>query len=235
MASKICPSCGAKNPSDAYSCQNCAASFVDFPPEGSVPSDISSISGRTYRKETAPPTDSFEKAPVTVTSARYQTPSIQTDGQPVAVVRQSAMRNMLNALTTLVFLLLFGIGAGFATGSELLSILIIAAVVGVPFAFGYIFRPSYEFYDTHFTKVSRSSRQETSYSDIQSVDPSRSGIRIVLKNKSNEVSPFRQRGVIVPGNPKLPDGSDLAAWLKGKVSPQKETDSSEPQNHEVNS
>ncbi len=213
MASKICTSCGAKNPSSAYICTNCAASLLD-------------VDSAPYRSQT----------PVSWSTQKTDTASVQptpvaeetrtSTGPPIAVVEQSQLGSVLNALGNVIYLLIFGLGAGIVFGGEILSVVIIVVVVVVPIVLGYLFRPKYEFYASRLVRVSRSGHKYIDYSQISSVNKARSRIIITLGVAESD---FRRGRIVIPGDPKLPDGMDLSTWLKSKI-PQvqtKERDESE--------
>ena len=133
---------------------------------------------------------------------------------PNAVVQQSPQGSILSALGNVIYLLIFGLGAGFAFGGELVSVAIVLAIVGVPVVLGYMFRAKYEFYDSELVRVSRSGRTQIDYSQMASVNKSRSHIVITLQGIEHN---FRRGRIVVPGDPKLPDGMDLSKWLETKI------------------
>ncbi len=214
MASKICPNCGAKNPGTAYSCSSCAASLIDIP-SASIPNSASQTTTASWSTQNP---ENYANANMKGTpSALSQTgESVGSLGQPLVTVRQSALSGIANALITGIFFLLFGFSAGLGSGGLLFEILYAAAVIAIPFALSYFLRPTYEFYDTSFQKVSRTSTQRWEYVDIQSVSQRRSRIIIVLKQSEGER--FGRRSVAIPGNPKF-SGTDLATWLASKIPP----------------
>ena len=138
----------------------------------------------------------------------------QTIGTPIAVVQQSPLGSILSALGNVIYLLIFGLGAGFAFGGEMVSIAIVLAIVGVPVVLGYMFRAKYEFYDSELVRVSRSGQTRIEYSQMKSVYKSRSHIVIALQGIEHN---FRRGRIVVPGDPKLPDGMDLSKWLETKI------------------
>ncbi|MHB1907276.1 MAG: zinc-ribbon domain-containing protein [Nitrososphaerales archaeon] len=191
MASKTCPSCGAKNADSAYICTNCAASLIDS-------STISSSVG-TYT-DSKPMQTSLPSGVVTT--------------QPVAVVEASFTGTLLNALITTIFLLFFGLQATGGFPSDTYGIIAsLALALGVPLLFTYLARSRFDFYDTHFSKASRIRRRDYSYSDMESVEKWRGGLRVSLKQERG----FMNSTVIIPKNPKLDSGSDLATFLSQKI------------------
>lgn len=138
----------------------------------------------------------------------------QTSGAPIAVVQQSPLGSILSALGNVIYLLIFGLGAGIAFGGEMVSIAIIVAIVGVPVVLGYMFRAKYEFYDSELVRVSRSGQRQIGYSQMKTVNKSRSHIVITLLGVERD---FRGGRIVVPGDPKLPDGMDLSKWLETKI------------------
>ena len=135
-------------------------------------------------------------------------------GPPIAVVEQSQLGGILNALGNVVYLLIFGLGAGIIFGSEIVSIAIIVAIVVVPLVLGYLYRPKFEFYDSGLIRLSRSGQKHIEYSQISSVNKARS--RIIITLGDNEAN-FRRGRIVIPGDPKLPDGMELSTWLKSKI------------------
>lgn len=134
---------------------------------------------------------------------------------PVAVVQESPLGAILNVLGQTIYLLIFGLGAGIALGDEIISTSIIVAFVIIPVLLGYLFRPKYEFYDSEMLRVSRSGKKQIDYSLINSVKRVRS--RIVITLKENAEINTRHGRIVIPRDPKLPDGTDLSAWLESKV------------------
>lgn len=127
---------------------------------------------------------------------------------------------MLSALGNVIYLLIFGLGAGIVFGGEIVSIAIIVAIVVVPLVLGYLFRPKYEFYDSGMVRISRSGQKHIDYSQISSVNKARSRIVVTLGVAEPD---FRRGRIVIPGDPKLPDGMDLSTWLKSKI-PQVQTE-----------
>lgn len=236
MASKICPYCGAKNPSDAYSCSNCAASLVEIP-SASFPSSSptqygtsSSSSWSSVPQQNQNPAipsgfqrkNDQQEASTTTTSMPAITSTVSTGEMPVAVVSQSPWTSIANSLVWVLFILIFGLGLGVSSLGLLGEIAYVAAVIAVPTLIGYLLRPKYEFYETHLARQSRSGKQEIPYSEIQSVDQRRGNILLYLKQQ--QASPaagrlFRNSRIAIPGNPKLSNGADLATWLRTKITP----------------
>lgn len=229
MASKICPRCGAKNPSNVYSCQKCAASLIDVPspsfpasnsswsPESNSPASTAATNWEDTAMRGVDTTD--EEATPPVTQLRDHFPAT---GEPIAVVRQSPWSSVLNALYASFFFLIFGFGAGVGSLNILWTILYFAAVVGIPIILGYFLRPKYYFYESYLLKESRGSSQQIDYSEIESVSQRRSRISLLLKGSQGQR--FRNRGIAIPGDPKLPDGSDLASYLRAKIPPKAKSD-----------
>jgi hypothetical protein len=141
--------------------------------------------------------------------------ALSVGGQPVATVQQSPIRSIVNALITVIFVVIFGFGIGLASYGALIAVAILAAIIAIPVVLGFLFRPKFEFYDSYFSRVSRRNSQQIDYSEIKSVEKYRSSLRIVLKTQEGER--FGPRAILVPGDPKLSDGTDLSAWLKSKV------------------
>jgi hypothetical protein len=211
VASKICPNCGTKNPSKAYSCSNCAASLIDT----SAPSFTTSpATSSSWSAPSNTQNSSFSKLPQQRDLGQTSTP-VTGGGQPVAVVRQSPLRSIINALVTVIFVVVFGIGIGLASYGALISVAILAAIIGIPVVLGFLFRPKFEFYDSYFLRASRRNSQQIDYSEIKSVEKYRSSIRIELKTQEGDR--FGPRGILIPADPKLSDGTDLSAWLKSKI------------------
>jgi hypothetical protein len=213
LASKICPICGAKNPSTAYSCSNCAASLIDTSSSsfGSGPTTSSSWSMPRSTQDT-----SYTRSPDLRGVGQTSTP-LSVGGQPLAVVQQSPLRSIINALITVAFVVFFGIGLGLTSYGALVSIAVLAAIISIPVILGFLFRPRFEFYDSYFLRATRRNRQQIDYSEIKSAEKYRSSIRIELK--AQEGAGFGPRGVLIPGDPKLSDGTDLSAWLKSRITP----------------
>lgn len=138
----------------------------------------------------------------------------QISGTPIAVVQQSPVGSILNGLGSVIYLLIFGLGAGIAFGDEIVSIAVIVAVVVLPVLFGFLFRPKYEFYDSGLLRVSRSGRRQVDYSQMKSVNKSRSRIVITLQESERD---FRRGRITIPRDPKLPDGMELSMWLQSKL------------------
>ncbi len=136
-------------------------------------------------------------------------------GQPVAVIQQSPLRSIINALITVAFVVFFGIGIGLASYGALITIAILAAIIAIPIILGFLFRPKYEFYDSYFVRASRRNSQQIDYSEIKSVDKYRSTVRILLK--SQQGVRFGSQGVLIPSDPKLSNGTQLSDWLKSKI------------------
>jgi hypothetical protein len=217
VASITCPSCGAKNPANAYSCSNCAASLIDTstPSFGSGPAVSNSgspVSTSWSGYNQTPAASETKAADQQVTN--QPTVPLAVGGQPVAVVEQSPWRSIINALVYVAFIALFGIGFGIQT-YDLLYVAVIAAVIAVPMIFGILFRPKFEFYESYFQRVTRRNTQQINYSDITDAEKFRNSIRISLKGQ--EGMRFGPRGMVIPGDPKLADGTYLSAWLKAKV------------------
>lgn len=234
MASKICPSCGAKNPSTAYSCSNCAASLIDIP-SASFPSSTATASGYSSLPSSVTPSQSAPSTSPSPKNERQMTTraveTYPTGEQPIVVFRQSPWTSVANALVSSVFLLIFGFAVGIASIGLLASISYIVVIVAIPGVIGYLLRPKYEFYDTHMVRVARGGGQQVPYSEIQSVDQRRGGIVLSLKQSEEQGRMFRIRPIVIPGNPKLSTGSDLLTWLKGKITP---APAKEPNNTETN-
>ena len=211
VASKICPNCGTKNPSTAYSCSNCAASLIDTssPSLTATPTTSSSWSTPSNTQNS-----SFSKLPQQRDLGQTSTP-VTVGGQPVAVVKQSPLRSIINALVTVIFVVVFGIGIGLASYGALISVAILAAIIGIPVILGFLFRPKFEFYDSYFLRASRRNSQQIDYSEMKSAEKYRSSIRIELKTQEGDR--FGPRGILVPADPKLSDGTDLSTWLKSKI------------------
>jgi hypothetical protein len=149
-------------------------------------------------------------------------------GQPVVVVEQSPWRGVINALIWVVLIAFFGIGFGF-TSFDLVYVAILAAIIAVPLILSLLFRPKYEFYDSYLLRVSRRGSQQIDYSEIESAEKFRNNVRIELKNQQGVR--FGPRGIVIPGDPKLSDGTDLSSWLKAKI-PHKATTETPPESNE---
>jgi hypothetical protein len=115
-----------------------------------------------------------------------------------------------------MFIVILGLGVGFTSYGTLIPIVVLAAVIAIPVVIGFLFRPKFEFYDSYFERTNRRGSQQINYSEIRSVDKYRSSIRILLKGQESER--FGPRAVLIPGDPKLSNGTDLSAWLKSKIS-----------------
>jgi hypothetical protein len=122
----------------------------------------------------------------------------------------------MNALITVVFVVIVGFGVGFSSFGALISIAILAAIIAVPVILGFLYRPTFEFYDSFLQRTSRRGSQSIDYSEMRSVDKYRSSIRILLKGRESER--FGPRALLIPADPKLSDGTELSAWLKSKIS-----------------
>lgn len=175
--------------------------------------DVDSTSFRNQPSVTWSTQETTPSPSVQPNSVTDQTKSPAT-GSPVAVVEQSQLGSVMNALGNVIYLLIFGLGAGIAFGSEIVSILIIVVIVVVPIMLGYLFRPKYEFYDSGLVRISRSGQKQIEYSQFSSVTKSRSHIIITLQGGEAN---FRRGRIVIPGDPKLPDGTDLSTWLKSKI------------------
>jgi hypothetical protein len=134
--------------------------------------------------------------------------------------------SVANSFVSTLFLLIFGFGAGVGSFGLLVEIAYVVGVIAVPSVIGYLLRPKYEFYETHLVRQARGGRQEISYSEIQTVDQRRGQILLYLKQSTDmPVRMFRNSRVAIPGNPKLSTGTDLASWLRTKITPVKEKES----------
>ena len=134
--------------------------------------------------------------------------------QPVAVVESSFTGTLLNALITTIFLLFFGLQATGSLPSDTYGIIAgIGIALGAPLLFTYVSRSRFDFYDTHFSKASRIRSRDYDYSDMESVEKWRGGLRVSLKQERG----FMNSTVIIPKNPKLENGSDLATFLSQKI------------------
>jgi ribosomal protein L40E len=238
MASKICPYCGAKNPSDTYSCSNCAASLVEIPsatfpsstptqygtPSSTSSSPWTSVSQQNQNSSTPPSVQEKydQESTTTTTTMPNSTSTVSTGEIPVAVVSQSPWMNIANSGVWILFILIFGLGAGVGSFGLLGEITYVAAVIAVPTLVGYLLRPKYAFYETHLARQARGGKQEIPYSEIQSVDQRRGNILLYLKQQQASPSAgrmFRNSRIAIPGNPKLSNGGDLATWLRTRITP----------------
>ena len=217
MASKICPSCGAKNPSTAYSCSNCAASLIDFSSPSTSTTSYSSQNPTSQSTTDEHRDFSSENSLVTRSSSSEQSQRLLTAEQPIVTVKQSVLSGVVNALVTSLFFLFFGFS--FGLGSFLYQLIYAVAVIAIPFGLWYFFRPNFEFFDTYFKRVSRTGSQSWEYSNMESVSERRSRIMIFLKSVQGEI--FGHRPITIPGNVKFA-GTDLASWLKSKIPPAKQ-------------
>jgi uncharacterized membrane protein YhiD involved in acid resistance len=126
----------------------------------------------------------------------------------------------------MAFVIFFGIGFGITQLGALIAVVILAAIIAIPVILGFLMRSRFEFYDSYLQRSSRTNNQQIEYSEMKSVEKFRSTIRIELKSQTDDR--FRQRGILIPGDPKLSDGTDLSTWLKKKVpsaEPQKDSSS----------
>jgi hypothetical protein len=128
--------------------------------------------------------------------------------------------SVANSFVSTLFLLIFGFGAGVGSFGLLVEIAYVVGVIAVPSVIGYLLRPKYEFYETHLIRQARGGRQQIQYSEIQTVDQRRGQILLFLKQATDmPVRMFRNSRVAIPGNPKLSMGTDLASWLRTKITP----------------
>lgn len=216
VTSIICPNCGAKNPRNSYSCSNCGASLIDTstPSFSSGPSVSNSDSSGSSSWSTYNKTPTVPETKMTDQVTNQPSIPLSMGGQPVAVVQQSPWRSVINALVYVVFIAFFALAFGLGAYG-LVYIAIIAVIIAVPMILGLLFRPKFEFYDSYFLRVTRRNSQQINYSDLASAEKYRNSFRVDLK--SQEGVRFGPRGIVIPGDPKLADGTYLSAWLKTKI------------------
>ncbi len=158
------------------------------------------------------------------------TSTVSTGEMPVAVVSQSPWMSIANSFVWIIFILIFGFGVGVGSFGLLGEIVYVIAVIAVPTLIGYLLRPKYEFYETHLARQARGGKQEVPYSEIQFVDQRRGQILLSLKQQAGTPAAgrmFRNSRVVIPRNPKLSSGADLATWLRTKITPVTQKNSSD--------
>jgi hypothetical protein len=138
---------------------------------------------------------------------------LSVGGQPVVTVQQPAWRSVINGLITLAFVGLFGFGL--STFYDWTYVVVLILVVALPIALGLLFRPKFEFFDTYFQRITRRNSQQIEYSELETVEKYGNNVRITLK--SRDQVRFGPRGLLIPGDPKIADGTLLSDWLRAKV------------------